>query len=199
MKKLIVASNNEHKISEIKAILSKYDISVISMKEAGINIDVEETGSTFQENSYIKAKTIFDMVKGEFMVLADDTGLMVDYLNGEPGVYSARFAGEHGNDKLNKEKLLRLLNGVPSAERSARFVSAIVLIVDNDTVIKVQGEAKGFITEEERGSNGFGYDPLFFVPEFNKTFAQLTPEEKNSISHRGNALKNLEKKIINIF
>lgn len=195
MKKLIVASNNQHKISEIKTMLSKYDVSVLSMKEAGIEIDIDENGNTFEENSYIKAKTIFNILKGESMVLADDSGLMVDYLNGEPGVYSARYAGEHGNDKKNNEKLLNLLKGVPYEKRTAKFVSAIVLIVNENTVIKVQGEAHGYIIEHEMGSNGFGYDPLFFVPRFNKTFAQLTANEKNSISHRGNALKKLEEKI----
>lgn len=195
MKKLIVASNNQHKISEIKTMLSKYEVSVLSMKEAGIEIDIDENGNTFEENSYIKAKTIFNLLKGESMVLADDSGLMVDYLNGEPGVYSARYAGEHGNDKKNNEKLLNLLKGVPYEKRTAKFVSAIVLIVNENTVIKVQGEAHGYIIEHEMGSNGFGYDPLFFVPRFNKTFAQLTANEKNSISHRGNALKKLEEKI----
>lgn len=199
MKKLIVASNNEHKIREIKAILKKYDISVVTMKEVGIDVDIEENGSTFIENSYIKAKAIFDMLNGEFMVLADDSGLMVDYLNGQPGVYSARFAGEHGNNKKNNRKLLELLKGVPYEKRKGKFVSAIVLIVDENTVIKVQGEVKGYILEEERGSNGFGYDPLFFIPKYQKTFAQLSEEEKNSISHRGNALKKLDEKVTNIF
>lgn len=194
MKKVIVASNNEHKIKEIKQILNKFSIEVVSLKEAGIDIDVDETGSTFMENAFIKANEIYKAV-GEHMVIADDSGLMVDALGGAPGVYSARFAGEHGNDKKNNEKLLSLLKGKPVEERSAKFVSAVVLIVDDKTVIKVQGEVNGYITDKEYGSDGFGYDPLFFVPKFNMTFAEMNSEQKNSISHRGRALEKLEKEI----
>ncbi|KGN02373.1 nucleoside-triphosphate diphosphatase [Clostridium novyi A str. 4570] len=192
MKKLIVASNNQHKIEEIKEMLKEFNLDVISLKEAGIDIDVEENGTTFAENAHIKAYEIFKIVK-DAMVLADDSGLMVEALNGEPGVYSARYAGEHGNDKKNNEKLLSKLKEFKFEDRKAKFVCAMELIIDEARTIAVQGEVKGYILEEQRGENGFGYDPLFYVPEYKKTTAEMTPEEKNSISHRGKALKNLKK------
>ena len=186
MNKVIVASNNEHKIVEIKEILSKHSLEVLSLKEAGIDIDVEENGTTFIENAYIKASEIYKLAPGN-MVLADDSGLMVNALGGAPGVYSARFAGEHGNYKKNNEKLLELLKGKPVTERAAKFVCAMVLIVDENRTIKVEGEVEGVIIEEERGQNGFGYDPLFFVPDYNMTFAEMDGDTKNLISHRGRA------------
>lgn len=192
MKKIVIASNNEHKIIEIKQILQEFPFEIISMKEAGIDIDVEETGTTFMENAYIKAKAIYDLLRDDnYLVLSDDSGLEVDTLNGAPGVYSARFAGEHGNSKKNNEKLLVLLQGKSKDERIARFVCAIVLIGLGKDAIKVIGDVEGYITEKEYGSDGFGYDPLFYVPQFNKTFAEISADEKNSISHRGRALKNL--------
>lgn len=186
MKTLIVASNNKHKIVEIKELLKEFDLNVLSLSEAGIDLDVEETGTTFSENAYIKAAAIHEIRK-DALILSDDSGLMVDYLDGAPGVYSARFAGEHGNNAKNNEKLLELLQGVPREQRGAQFVCAMVLIAGDD-VIRVEGKARGIIQEtyEERG--GFGYDPLFFVNEFNNTYAEITQEEKNSISHRGRAM-----------
>lgn len=197
MKKIIVASNNGHKIQEIKEILSGLPFEVISLKEAGIDIDVEETGETFMENAYIKASEIYNLLenKDEYMVLSDDSGLEVDVLGGAPGVYSARFAGEHGNSKKNNDKLLGLLEGKKYEERKAKFVCAIVLILDQSNSIKVLGESEGYIGDSERGPVGFGYDPIFYVPEFNKTFAEMTSEEKNSISHRGRALEKLLKEL----
>lgn len=197
MKKIIVASNNEHKIQEIKEILSGLPFEVISLKEAGIDIDVEETGETFMENAYIKASEIYKLLenKDEYMVLSDDSGLEVDVLGGAPGVYSARFAGEHGNSKKNNDKLLGLLEGKKYEERKAKFVCAIVLILDQNNSIKVLGESEGYIGDSEKGPAGFGYDPIFYVPEFNKTFAEMTSEEKNSISHRGRALEKLLKEL----
>lgn len=197
MKKLIVASNNKNKIVEIKEILSKYSIEVLSLKEANINIDVEEDGTTFMENAYKKANEIHKILKNE-MVLADDSGLVVDCLDGAPGVYSARFAGEHGNNKKNNEKLLRLLKEKDDRDKKAKFVCAMVLISEAGKVIKVQGEIDGTIINEERGSNGFGYDPVFYIPEYKMTFAQMKSDLKNSISHRANALKELEREIINL-
>jgi XTP/dITP diphosphohydrolase len=191
MKKLIIASNNLHKIDEIKAILSEFPFEVVSLKEAGIDIDVEEDGTTFMENAYKKAYEIFKIAK-DSMVLSDDSGLMVEALDGAPGVYSARFAGEHGNDKKNNEKLLQMLEGKKLEDRKAKFVSAIVLIMDKDRTIKVQGEIEGYIKENETGGGGFGYDPLFLVPEYNKTFGELSSEEKNKISHRARALEKLK-------
>ena len=194
MKKIIVASNNEHKIKEIKEILSQFPLEVLSLKEASLNIEVEETGSTFMENAEIKASEIYKIANRN-MVLADDSGLSVDSLNGDPGVFSARFAGEHGNDKANNEKLLYLLDGECEAKRKAKFICAMVLIINEDEIIKVQGDVEGIITAEFRGEEGFGYDPLFFVSEFNKTFAQMSTEEKNSISHRGRALEKLKSEL----
>lgn len=194
MKKLIVASNNEHKITEIKQILSQFPFEVLSLKEANINIDVEETGSTFMENAEIKASEIFKIAHGN-MVLADDSGLSVESLNGEPGIFSARFAGEHGNTKENNDKLLFLLDGKREEQRKAKFICAMVLIVNENETVKVQGETEGIITDEFRGDEGFGYDPLFFVKECKKTFAQMRPEEKNAISHRGRALGKLKNEL----
>lgn len=194
MKKLVVASNNEDKIREIRQILSKYDINVVSLKDEKIDIDVEEDGTTFMENAYKKAHTIYNLFQDN-MVLADDSGLMVDCLNGAPGVYSARFAGEHGNSKKNNEKLLKLLSQKKEGKKTAKFVCATVLVVNKDKVIKVQGEVHGEIISEERGKNGFGYDPLFYIPEYEMTFAEMNSDLKNSISHRANALKKLEVEI----
>jgi XTP/dITP diphosphohydrolase len=194
MRKLIIASNNAHKVKEIKAILNEFPIEVISLKEAGIDIEVEENGNTFMENALKKASEIFEVSK-DAMVLADDSGLMVDALNGDPGVFSARFAGEHGNDKKNNEKLLKLLEGKPSEERKAHFVSAIVLIIGKEQILKVQGEVDGYIQDAPVGYGGFGYDPLFYYPAYNKSFGEMSEEVKNSISHRANALEKLKKEL----
>lgn len=194
MKKLLVASNNEHKINEIKEILKDFPLKIISLKEAGIDVDVEENGDTFMENAHIKASEIYKLAD-ECMVMADDSGLTVDILNGEPGVYSARYSGEHGNSKKNNEKLLRNLKGIKFEDRKAKFVCAIALIINEEKVINVQGEIEGYIVEGERGKDGFGYDPLFYIPEFEKTFAEMSSDEKNSISHRGRALKEIQEKI----
>lgn len=198
MKKLIVASNNEHKIIEIKQMLKDFPFEVISLKEANIDVDVEETGATFEENSYIKANEIFKLTK-DCLVLSDDSGLMVDSLNGEPGVYSARFAGEHGNSKKNNEKLLLMLEGKSIQERKARFVCVLVLIINEDKVISVRGEVEGYIAESENGKDGFGYDPLFYVPEHHMTFAEMSGELKNSMSHRGRALEKLHEELSKLY
>lgn len=190
MKKVIVASNNQHKILEIKEILKEFDLEVVSLKEAGIDIDVEETGTTFMENAWIKAKAIYDICE-DVLVLSDDSGLSVEVLNGAPGIYSARYSGEHGNSIENNKKLIRELNGVPFKERKAKFVCAMVLIVDEENIIKVQGEVNGLILEEYKECEGFGYDPLFYVPELKATFNDVPSQVKNSISHRGNALAKL--------
>lgn len=195
---LIVASNNLHKINELKEMLSDLPFNILSLKDAGIDIDVEESGSTFRENAYIKARTIYDYCHEKLKnvkVLADDSGLMVEALGGAPGVYSARFSGEHGNTEKNNEKLLKLLQGKKNEERKAKFVCALVLILNENETVEVQGETKGFITEKYNGVSGFGYDPLFYVPEYKMTFAEMTPEQKNSISHRGKAIELLRKKL----
>ncbi|MGH4052118.1 MAG: XTP/dITP diphosphatase [Clostridium sp.] len=194
MKEIIIASNNEHKIKEIKEILSQFPFEVLSLKEANINIDVDEIGSTFMENAEIKANEIYKIAERN-MVLADDSGLEVESLNGAPGVFSARFAGVHGDAKANNEKLLYLLEGAKQKQRKAKFICAMVLIINEDEIIKVQGEVDGIITDEFRGEEGFGYDPLFFVKKYKKTFAQMSNEEKNAISHRGRALDKLKKEL----
>ncbi|WP_194191866.1 RdgB/HAM1 family non-canonical purine NTP pyrophosphatase [Clostridium chrysemydis] len=197
MKKLILASNNSKKIKEIKEILKDIPLSIKSLKEEGIDIDVVEDGKTFEENSMKKAKEIKEYLlsKGQkdFIVMADDSGLSVDSLNGAPGIYSARYSGEHGNDLENNKKLLRELKD--SKNRDAKFVCVISLINDKDKEIVVRGEVEGKITEKLSVEGGFGYDPLFFFEGFNKTFGEATSEEKNSVSHRGVALKKLRDKI----
>lgn len=193
MKKLIVASNNQGKIKEIKEILKDFNLEVVSLKEANIEANIVEDGNTFIENAYKKAYEIYKLT-GE-MVLSDDSGLMVDALDGAPGVFSARFAGEHGNDKKNNEKLLKLLEGKKEEQRTAKFVAAMVLIINKDKILKVQGECNGCIIEEGKGHDGFGYDPLFYIPKLNKTFAEISSAEKNSISHRGKALSKLKDKL----
>lgn len=192
-RKVIIASNNLHKIEEIKAILKDFPFEVISLKEAGVTAEVEENGKTFEDNAYIKAKEIMELT-GE-ICLADDSGLEVMALGGEPGVYSARYAGEHGNDKKNNQKLLERLGGFPEGKRDARFVSSIVMLFPDGKDIRAEGYVYGEIGFCERGANGFGYDPLFSIPKLNKTMAELTSDEKNAISHRGNALALLKKKL----
>jgi XTP/dITP diphosphohydrolase len=193
MNKIILASNNAHKIKEIKEILSDFHFEVISLLEAGINVEIDEDGKTFEENAFKKAKEIMDLT-GQ-ACLADDSGLEVYALNGAPGVYSARFSGEHGNSRKNNDKLLELMKEVPDNKRGARFVSSIVLLFPDGREIKVEGYVEGIIGYEEKGAEGFGYDPLFFIPELQKTFAQLGSREKNAISHRGEALKLLKMKL----
>lgn len=166
MKKLILASNNAKKVKEIKEILEGLPIEVKSLKDEGIDIDVVEDGKTFEENAKKKAKEIYEFLlskgKKDFIVLADDSGLEVDYLNGEPGIYSARYSGEHGNDDKNNKKLLENLEGVPKEKRGAQFVCQLSLFTDKGEYYTVRGEVRGFIIESIQGKGGFGYDPLFF-------------------------------------
>ena len=200
MKRIILASNNLKKIKEIKEILKGYPYEIYSLNDMNINIDVEEDGLTFEENAKKKAVEIHQYLvnKGEsnFIVLSDDSGLEVDCLNGEPGVYSARYAGEHGNDYKNNLKLLQEMKDFKGDERSARFVCVIAVVFEDGNVKTVRGEVEGYIIEEIKTEGGFGYDPLFFYKGFNKTFGEATPEEKNAISHRGNALKKLKNILI---
>ncbi|MDH6603023.1 XTP/dITP diphosphohydrolase [Bacilli bacterium PM5-9] len=187
MNKLIVASNNLNKIKEIKKILEPLNIDVSSLSDVNIDIDVEETGSTFKENAYIKAKEIYDLIK--LPVLSDDSGLEVISLNNEPGIYSARYAGEHKNDEDNIDKLLENVKGVNN--RDARFVCAMALIIDNDTEYIVEGYLDGEIIDERKGNNGFGYDPIFYLKDLDMTLAEIDAKKKNEISHRSNALKQI--------
>ena len=193
MDKIIVAaSRNRHKIEEIEAITKKFGMRIISRDEAGVPpVEIEEDGQTFEENSFKKAGEIMKLCGR--ITLADDSGLMVDYLNGAPGVYSARFAGEDGNDTKNNEKLLKLMEGVPADERTAKFVSVITMVYPDGTVLTARGECPGTILTAPAGDGGFGYDPLFVPDGYEKTFAQLTADEKNAISHRAVALVELER------
>lgn len=190
MERIIAASGNKDKIREIEAITKRFGMEVISMKEAGIPVDdIEETGSTFEENSYIKAKAIWD-ITGE-TTIADDSGLEVEYLDGAPGIYSARFAGEEHDYAKNNEKLLRLMEGVHGDERRARFVTVITMIFEDGEVLVARGECPGHISEEPHGVGGFGYDPVFVPDGYEETFAQLGTEVKNQIGHRAKALEKL--------
>ena len=189
---IVAASRNRHKIEEIEAITKKFGMRIISRDEAGIPpVEIEEDGQTFEENSFKKASEIMKLC-GQ-ITLADDSGLMVDYLNGAPGVYSARFAGEDGKDAKNNEKLLKLMEGVPADKRTAKFVSVITMVYPDGTVLTARGECPGTILTAPAGDGGFGYDPLFVPEGYEKTFAQLTADEKNAISHRAVALVELER------
>ena len=196
MKRLVIASNNEGKIKEIKRVLASLPVEVLSLKDMGLNIEVEEDGLTFEDNAKKKSVEIYKELirrnESNFIVMSDDSGLEVDYLNGEPGVFSARYAGEHGNDKKNNEKLLLNLSGVSDDNRKARFVCQLALINDKNEYRAVRGTVDGYILEEEKGNGGFGYDPLFFYKPLNKSFGELTMEEKNEISHRGVALQKVK-------
>ena len=196
MKKIILASNNLKKIKEIKEILKWLPYEVYSLNDMNIDIEVEEDGLTFEENAKKKAKEIHEYLlnkkNSDFIVLSDDSGLEVDCLNGAPGIYSARYAGEHGNDYNNNVKLLEDMKAFKGDDRSARFVCVIAVVFEDGNVKTVRGEVEGRIIEELKTEGGFGYDPLFFYNGFNKTFGEATPEEKNEISHRGNALKKLK-------
>lgn len=187
MKKIIFATGNEGKMKEIRDILSDMDVKVLSMKEAGINVDIVEDGTTFEENAIIKAKTICELC-GE-ITLADDSGLEIDYLNKEPGVYSARYMGEDTSYRIKNANLIERLEGVPDEKRTARFVCAVAAAFPGGSVKTVRETMEGCIGYEEKGENGFGYDPIFFLPEYGCTSAELSMEEKNKISHRGKALR----------
>ena len=189
--KLIIASNNAHKLTEIKAILGGHFEQILSMKEAGIEHETVEDGATFLDNARKKAHEIAEL--SGCCALADDSGLCVDALGGAPGVFSARFSGVHGDDKANNRLLLEKLRGVK--DRSAHFTCAVVLAYPDGSELSAEGYFPGVIAEEERGSNGFGYDPLLYLPEYDCTAAQLTAEEKNRISHRARALQGLLDKL----
>ncbi len=185
--KLVLASKNKHKAEEVKAILGK-DIEILTMDEAGCgDLEVVEDGATFEENAAKKAVAV--MEKTGLLAIADDSGLCVDALSGAPGVYTARFAGEGANDDDNIKKLLSELEGVCEEERTAKFVSVIAISCPNENPVTYRGEVCGRILFEKRGENGFGYDPVFYLPQFDASMAEVPAEVKNSISHRYNALK----------
>ncbi|MDF2653836.1 MAG: XTP/dITP diphosphatase [Bacillota bacterium] len=190
--RIVAATKNKHKVDEIQAITKEFGMDVVPRDIAGVpDIEVEEDGSTFEENSEKKAREISALC-GE-ITIADDSGLMVDALDGAPGVISARFAGEDASDAQNNEKLLALLETVDEAQRTARFVSVITMIYPDGRKIVARGECEGHMIYQPRGNNGFGYDPLFVPTGYDRTFAELTSEEKNKISHRAAALQKLRK------
>ena len=186
--KVVLASKNKHKLAEISKITEKFGIELILQSELGIDLDVEETGTTFEENSFLKAEAV--MKATGLPALADDSGIAVDALNGEPGIYSARYGFDESLDDWGR--LLLLLKNtehVPNGQRQAQFVCVITMVTPEGQVIQARGEIHGELTRQARGENGFGYDPIFFYPPLGKTTAELSPEEKNEVSHRGNALK----------
>lgn len=189
-KTVVFATGNQNKVREVRQILDGLDVEVRTMKEMGIASEPEETGETFEENAMIKAAAIADAVQ-DAIVLADDSGLEIDYLNGEPGIYSARYLGEDTSYEVKNAKLIERLEGVPKEERTARFICAIACILPDGSRFTTRGTIEGYIGWEPAGENGFGYDPIFYVDEYGCSTAQMTPEQKNAISHRGNALRAL--------
>ena len=185
--KVVLASKNKHKLQEISKITEQFDIDLILQSECGVDIDVEETGTTFEENSYIKAKAVSDATG--LPALADDSGIAVDALNGEPGIYSARYGFDESlDDRGRMMLLLKNTEYVPDDQRQAKFVCVITLVMPDGQTIQARGEVHGLLTREPRGLNGFGYDPIFYYPPAGCTTAELPEEEKNKISHRGRAL-----------
>lgn len=198
MKKIIFATGNAGKMKEIREIMEDLQIPVLSMKEAGLEAEIVEDGTTFEENAVIKAKAIAWLSKcrnEDVVVLADDSGLEIDYLNKEPGVYSARYMGEDTSYRIKNQNLIERLEGVPDEQRTARFVCAIAAVLPDGRVVTTRGVIEGKIGYEERGTNGFGYDPIFYLPDMSRSTAELTPEEKNAVSHRGNALRLMKEEL----
>jgi XTP/dITP diphosphohydrolase len=187
MKRFVVATKNRGKLREIEEILADFPFEVVSMEQAGIDLEIEESGSTFEENALIKAKAVWDISGG--IVMADDSGLAVDHLGGAPGIYSSRFAGKGATDDDKNRKLLKLLEGVPYEKRTARFICAVAVVFPDGRHFTVNGTCEGYIGNLPAGENGFGYDPLFYIPGQGRTVAELDSDVKNAISHRGRALR----------
>ena len=190
--KILIATHNKNKISELQRILLPLGIELVTDRDLGIELtEVEETGTTFEENSFIKSES--GCKESGLPCIADDSGLAVDYLDGAPGVYSARYSGEHGNDEMNIDKLLYELHDVPDEKRTARFVCAATCVFPDGRKISVSGECEGVIAHERHGNGGFGYDPIFMVG--GKSFGEATAEEKDSLSHRGKAFRKLAQEL----
>ena len=190
MKKIIFATSNDGKMKEVREILRELDYEVLSLKDINLNPEINENGNTFEENAIIKARTVMELT-GE-IVLADDSGLEVDYLNKEPGVYSARFLGENTSYDIKNQYIIDKLETAIGEERSARFVCVIACAFPEGNIFSRRGVIEGYIADKISGNNGFGYDPIFFVPEYNCTTANMLPEQKNKISHRGKALRDIK-------
>lgn len=193
MKRIIFATGNAGKMKEIKEILSDLNAEVLSMKEAGITVDIEENGTTFEENATIKANAVAQ--ESSDIVLADDSGLEIDYLNKEPGIYSARYLGEDTSYQIKNQVILDRLAGVPKEKRTARFVCAIAAALPDGQELVTRETVEGYIGEQPAGENGFGYDPIFYVDEYGCSTAELSEEQKNEISHRGKALRAMKEKL----
>ncbi|MGM9949385.1 MAG: XTP/dITP diphosphatase [Lysinibacillus sp.] len=188
MKQVVIATKNKGKAKDFEALFTPLGYEVVTMFDVAPDMEIEETGTTFEENAVLKAETLSKALGT--IVIADDSGLAVDALDGAPGVYSARYAGDH-DDEANIVKVLENLKGLPEEKRTARFMCALAIAGPNLETTTVFGSCEGVILEEKRGTNGFGYDPIFFVPALNRAMAELTPEEKGAISHRGNAIRKL--------
>lgn len=195
--RIIFATGNEGKMREIRMILSDLGMEILSMKEAGVNPDIVEDGTDFAENAQIKAKAVWKLT-GD-IVLADDSGLVIDYLNGEPGIYSARYMGEDTSYDIKNSNIIERLSDAEGEERSARFICAIAAALPDGSIINTEGILEGIIAKEPAGTEGFGYDPIFYIPEFGATSAELTLEQKNKISHRGKALAEMKKKLMELY
>ena len=195
--RIIFATGNENKMREIREILGDLGLEIVSMKEAGISVDIVEDGETFEENAMIKAEAVSRLC--DDIVLADDSGLEVDYLDKAPGVYSARFMGEDTSYDIKNQTIIDKLEGVPKEKRTARFVCAIAAVLPSGKKISTRGTIEGMIGYEIKGENGFGYDPIFYVEELGCTTAEISPEEKNKVSHRGNALRAMRKELLSIY
>ena len=192
--KVVLASKNRHKLEEISKITEKFDMELVLQSDLGVDIDVEENGTTFEENSFIKAEAV--MKATGLPALADDSGIAVDALNGEPGIYSARYGFDESLDDWGRLcLLLKNTEHVPDGQRQAKFVCVITMVTPDGKTIQARGEIHGELTREARGENGFGYDPIFYYPPLGKTTAELSPEEKNQVSHRANALKDFYEKL----
>lgn len=187
-RRIIFATGNENKMKEIRMILADLGAEILSMKEAGVDSDIVEDGMSFEENAEIKARAVARVLTSD-IVLADDSGLEIDYLDKAPGIYSARFAGEDTSYDIKNRILLDRLEGVPEEQRTARFVCAVAAVFPDGKVSTVRKTIEGVIAHEAEGENGFGYDPIFYVPEYGCTTAQMTPDQKNELSHRGKALR----------
>ncbi len=190
MIEILFATSNAGKAKEVQAMFSDLDVDVKTLREEGIDVAIEENGQTFAENALIKAKAIAGMT--DKIVLADDSGLVVDYLNGEPGIYSARYMGEDTSYDIKNARILERMEGVPDDQRTARFVCAMAAIMPGGEVICTEGIMEGLIGYEMKGTNGFGYDPIFYLPEYGMTSSEISPEKKNEISHRGKALRKMQ-------
>ena len=191
--KIVFATGNEGKMREVRLILQDLGFPVLSMKEAGVSLDIEENGTTFAENAMIKARAVWEKTGG--IVLADDSGLVVDYLGGEPGVYSARYLGEDTSYEIKNQAIIDRLADVKEEERTARFVSAIAAVLPDGSELVTEGTVEGLIVHEPAGNGGFGYDPIFYLPEYGVTSAEIPIEKKNEISHRGKALEAMKIKL----